>query len=460
MRGISNRISNMRKNSDKVAERKKLSRRDIVRLTAAAAVVGPFVAFPDRARASQKTLKIAKWAHFVPEYDDWFEDVLAPEWGRQHDTKVVVSHIPVENIHAVAEAEVAAGKGHDVFVFPWPPAEFQKHAIDHAEIYQTVSLKFGSIARLAHRSTFNPAAKKYFAFADSWIPAPLHYYEDYWGEIGMPFGPIHYGGLRSGARELRAKLGVPCGLALAPSLESNITLHTLLYGFRSSVIDAKGEVMIGRNARTIEALKYVKALYDEAGTPDQLAWNSSGNVLAMLGRKTSCTINGIGLLRAAEKKDPGLAAKIRLSPPLLGSAGVLGFPHATNCSVVWNFADNQDGAKQFLIDLIQNSTTVYDKSQGCNFPFYQVTVPDLIVRLEKDPHGDPPYKYKDLRDALYWTRNLGFPGYANPVGMEVFNSFIIPKMFISVVKGDLSPEDAAHAAEAEVLKISDRWKQA
>ena len=53
-------------------------------------------------------------------------------------------------------------------------------------------------------------------------------------------------------------------------------MHTLLYGFRSSVIDASGEVKIGKNARTIEALKYVKALYDEAGTPDQLAWRSSG----------------------------------------------------------------------------------------------------------------------------------------------------------------------------------------
>jgi multiple sugar transport system substrate-binding protein len=444
----------------KITECKRISRRDVVRLTAAAAAVAPFVALPDRALASRKTLKIAKWAHFLPEYDDWFENVLAAEWGRQRDIKIVVDHIPVDKIHAVAQAEVATAKGHDVFVFPWPPAEFQRHVIDHAEIYQTVSLKFGSIDRLAHKSTFDPRAKKYFAFADSWIPAPLHYFEDYWGEVGMPLGPIHYGSLRSGGRELRTKLGVPCGLALAPSLESNITLHTLLYGFRSSVIDAAGEVTIGRNARTIEALKYVKALYEEAGTPDQLTWGSSGNVQAMVARKTSCTINGIALLRAAEKKDPGVAAKIRLSPPLIGSAGVLAFPHVTNCSVVWNFADNQDGAKQFLIDLIQNSRTAYDKSEGCNFPFYQVTVPDLIIRLENDPHGEPPYKYKDLRDALYWTRNLGFPGYANPVGMEVFNSFVIPRMFISVVTGELSPEDAAHAAEAEVLRIADRWKQA
>ena len=122
-------------------------------------------------------------------------------------------------------------------------------------------------------------------------------------------------------------------------------------------------------------------------------------------------------------------------------------------------AENREGAKQFLSDLIDSSKTVYEKSQGCNFPIYQKTVPDLIVRLEKDPQGDPPYKYKELKDALHWTTNLGFPGYANPVAMEAFNSFVIPRMFLRVVKGELSPEDAARAAETEVKQIADRWKQ-
>jgi multiple sugar transport system substrate-binding protein len=437
----------------------KPSRRDVVRLAAAAAV-GPFVAFPDRTLASQQTLKIAKWAHFLPEYDEWFDGVLAVEWGRRHDTKVTVDQIPVERIHAVAAAEIAAGSGHDVFMFPWPPAEFRKHVIDHTEIYQTAAFKFGNLDRFAHRSTFDPLAKKYFAFADSWIPAPLHYFEDHWREVGMPLGPVHYGSLRSGGQRIREALGVPCGLALAPSLESNVTLHTLLYAFRSQVLDAAGNVTIGKTARTVEALKYVKALYEDAGTPDQLAWGPSGNVRAMLARKSSSTVNAISLLRTAEKEEPEVASKIRLSPPLLGSAGVFAFPHVTNCSVVWNFAQNQEGAKQFLADLIDNSRTAYEKSAGCNFPIYQKTIPNLIVRLEDDPRADPPDKYKALKDALHWTRNLGFPGYANPVGMEVFNSFVIPRMFISVATGRSSPEDAVQVAEAEVMRIADRWKQA
>src|SRR5258708_737111 len=123
---------------------KKLRRRDFVKLAATAAS-GPFFLFPGRAASNQKTLKIAKWAHFVPEFDQWFDGELAAEWGKQHDTKVVVDHVPAEKINALAAAEVAARKGHDLFIFPWPPAVYQQHVIDHAEVYQAVASKYGSV---------------------------------------------------------------------------------------------------------------------------------------------------------------------------------------------------------------------------------------------------------------------------------------------------------------------------
>jgi multiple sugar transport system substrate-binding protein len=366
--------------------------------------------------------------------------------------------IPAEKIHTLAGAEVAARKGHDLFMFPWPPAEFQHHVIDHTEVYEKVAFQYGSIPQIAFRSTFNPKTKKHFAFADSWIPSPLHYFEDYWGEVGMPLGPVHYGSLLSGGQRIRAKLGVPCGLAITPTLEGNIALHTLLYAFRGQILDQGGNVAINKNAFTINALKYVKALSQDAGTPEQLTWGSSGNVQAMLARKASCTTNAISLLRFAEKLDPETAKKIRLQPPLLGSAGITAFPHVTNCSAIWNFTQNQEGAKQFLGDLVDHSKTIYENSKGCNFPVYAKTVPDLIVRLENDPEGDPPYKYKELKDALHWTPNLGAPGFAHPVWMEVFNSFVVPRMFMSVTKGELSAEDAARVVEGEVTKIAEKWK--
>jgi len=265
-----------------------VSRRDFVRMAAAAAAAaGTCLRFPVPAGAGQKTLKIAKWAHFLPEYDRWFESVLAREWGERHDTTVIVDHIPVEEVAGRAAAEAAAGKGHDLFMFPWPPAEFQKHVIDHTEIYQTVSFRHGSVDRMGHRSTFDPKAKRYFAFADYWVPAPLHYFTDSWATVKMPLGPLHYGSLKSGGSRLRAQLKIPCGLALTPSLAGNVTLTSLLRSFGSGVLDANRNIILNRGARTVAALSYVKALYDEAGTPEQLAWGPQDHVRAMVARKTS-----------------------------------------------------------------------------------------------------------------------------------------------------------------------------
>src|SRR5580692_9226803 len=141
---------------------KQVSRRDFIGWTASAAALGPFFHFSGRPLASQKTLKIAKWSHLVPEFDLWFESA-AKDWGKLHDTTITVDEIPVEQIAAAARAEVQAGSGHDVFIFPWPPAEYFQHVIDHGDIYNQVATKYGTIPQLAHRSTFNPRTKKYFA---------------------------------------------------------------------------------------------------------------------------------------------------------------------------------------------------------------------------------------------------------------------------------------------------------
>jgi len=438
----------------------RLSRRDFNRLAASTAAVSPFLIFPRRARAAQKTLKIAKWSHFVPQFDPWF-DTVAKQWGEQHDTQVSVENIPVENISAVANAEVKAGKGHDVFIFPWPPAEYYQHAVDHTEIYQRVASKYGSIPQIAYRSTYNIKNKKHFAFADFWAPSPLHFRQDYWAKAGMPLGPGHYGSLYGGGKHLRDEFHIPCGLAFSPTLEGNITLHTMLYAFRAWILNGNGEVLFNQNVFAGVALKYLQQLFRETGTPEQLSWRAGGSAQAMLAGKTSCAINAISLLRAAEEKDPEMAGKIWLQQPLLGRSGmgVTALPHITNCSVVWNFGDNQDDAKQFVADLVDTSRTGYASSLGFNFPTYPKTVPDLIVKLTKDPRASPPDKYVVLKDALHWTPNLGVPGFSTPAYMEVFNSFLIPKMVERVLKGQSSPEEAAATAAAAIQRIALKWQQ-
>lgn len=438
----------------------RLARRKLLKLAAGIAATGPLLLSSRRAQAGSRTLRIAKWAHFVPEFDQWFTSYVR-DWGLHNDTKVVVDRIPVEKVADAAAAQIRAGEGHDIFMFPWPPAEYYPHTIDHTEIYQAVAAKYGAIPQLAYRSTFNPANRRHFAFADFWLPSPLHFLQDHWAKVDMPFGPLSYDSLRTGGKTLREKYGLPAGLAFTATLEGNVTLHTLLYAFRAWILDGNGSVVFNKNAFAVGALKYVQALYRESGTPEQLDWKPGGNVRAILERRTSCTTNAISLLRLAEKQDARLAGQLWLQPPLLGTngMGITALPHITNCSVIWRFARNQSAARQFLADLIDSSRLGYERSLGCNFPIYPKTVPDLIVRLSNDSRADPPGKYVELKDALHWTPNLGVPGFATPEYMEIFNSSLVPRMVQSVLTGERSPEDAATVAAAEMQRIVAKWQQ-
>jgi len=46
------------------------------------------------------------------------------------------------------------------------------------------------------------------------------------------------------------------------------------------------------------------------------------------------------------------------------------------------------------------------------------------------------------------------------VWMEAFNTSVVPRMFARYAKGELTAEEAARAAEAEVKEIIKKWKDA
>ncbi len=104
------------------SKRNILSRRGFVKKSAAAAVtlgvMGPAIIIPGRAQ--QKTLKILKWKHFVPEFDRWFIDTYVKEWGEKNGTKVIVESIGLGELAGRAVAEAQSQRGHDLVLLITP----------------------------------------------------------------------------------------------------------------------------------------------------------------------------------------------------------------------------------------------------------------------------------------------------------------------------------------------------
>ena len=432
-----------------------LTRRRLLKL-GAGAMTSAFL-FPRRAGADQKTLEIAQWSHFVPAYDPWF-DRFAKEWGERHDTRVVVDHIAIGEIAARAAAEVAAQRGHDLFMFLSPPAAFEDQVIDHREIYEEVQRRNGQAIDLAVRSTFNPKTKKFFGFSDSFVPDPGNYRQDLWSQAGFPRGPDSYDDLLAGGRRIRETFGNPVGIGLSQELDTNMATRAILWSFGGAEQDEGGNVALF-SKHTIEAVKYVRQLYRTCETPEVFSWDTSSNNRGILSGRLSYVQNAISITRSAEKNNPEMSKQIQLAAALRGPMRRLAPPNNVQTYVIWKFAENKESAKLFLRDFIDDFATAFKASEFYNFPCFPSTVPDLAQRLANDPSAVPRNKYDVLAKVTSWTTNVGYPGYATAAIDRAFNTFVLPTMFAKAARDEMTPEDAVRSADSELRRIFAAWKQ-
>src|SRR5687768_1253631 len=114
-------------------------------------------------------LRIIQWSHFVPAYDEWFDNTYIKQWGEKNNVQVKVDHVDFAELPTRAASEVAAQSGHDLFWFLSPPAAFEDQVIDHEDIVQEVKRQVGGdMITVCDRSTWNPKTEKRFGFSDNW----------------------------------------------------------------------------------------------------------------------------------------------------------------------------------------------------------------------------------------------------------------------------------------------------
>ncbi len=422
---------------------------------ALAAGVGSSLIVPGRASAQQKTLKILQWNHFVPGYDKWFNNTYVKEWGEKNNTKVTVDNIGIGGINTRGAAEVSAQKGHDLFLFNWPPPVHEDSVIDLREVYEECEQRYGKPIDLATKSTYNPKTKKFYGFSDSYVPDPINYRKDLWDDVGM--FPGSWDDIRVGGRKIKQKHGIPVGIGLASEIDTNMALRAIMYSFGSSVQDAEGTPVL-KSTQTLEAIKFVKALFEECMTEEVFSWEPSSNNRFMLAGKGSLALNAISITRTGENKKIPVADNIWPAKAAQGPVRRIGLEHVMNVYVIWKFAANIDGAKQFLVDYLGNFRQAFMASEFYNFPCFPQTVPDLTQVISNDAKATPPDKYKVLEDVLDWATNVGYPGYANAAIDEVFSKWIVSTMFAQAAVGKMSPEAAMNQADVEVRRIFKKWR--
>lgn len=438
-----------------------LARRDFLRLAAGGAALlaaGAGCAFGSEPakRAVSKgrpTLRIAKRTNYISGYDEWFDMQYARRWGERNDVDVIVEHFDVNQAQAHAAAEAASRRGHDLFQLVASAAPFEDDVIDHRDVIEAVEAKFGKMPPFVERSIVNPRTGKYFAFSDSWNASPVHYRTDLWDGVGQPGT---WDDVLAAGKVLKAR-GHPLGIGMGSDVESNATLLGLMLGYGGSIQDEDARVSINSRA-TVEAVNVGAALFRSAMTDEVLAWDIASNNRYLVSGRGSLIVNSIAALRALETQDADLAAKTGLRPIPAGPAGNYG-PYAVNVYMIWNFSENQETAKQFLVDLISDSRASFLASRYLQIPSFAGAVGDLTAVMATDPGAEPGGKYNLLAGAADWTTNMGHPGHTNAASHEVLDASVISQMFAAAATGAMSAEEAVGDAEGKVKIIYEKWRE-
>src|SRR5260370_893854 len=128
------------------------------------------------------------------------------------------------------------------------------------DVVQECEKKYGKQIQITLKSTYNPKTKKYFALSDSFVPDPINYRLDLWGEIGMT--PNTWDDIRKGGKKIKDKTNIPVGIGLSNELDTAMAVRAILYSFGGSVQDENNRLALN-SKNTLEAVKFVKALYQE-----------------------------------------------------------------------------------------------------------------------------------------------------------------------------------------------------
>ena len=173
--------------------------------------------------------------------------------------------------------------------------------------------KYGKVSAIGRQLGYNADDGTWSAFPDFYINFPGMYRKSMWDEIGML--PDTWDNLRKGGAKLKAK-GHPVGISLGHSNDPSTTWRGLLWSYGASEQDEAGKKIILDSKETVEAAKYVAALYKEAMTSTCCRGMTPATTNISISGVGSYIINPISAYRTFQKPNKaGADDTFVMSPP-------------------------------------------------------------------------------------------------------------------------------------------------
>ena len=273
---------------------------------------------PRRRDPSEARSRSSSGDTLVPAYDQWF-DSFAQRWGEQNSLQVRVDHVPNLELPARYAAEVASQAGHDIIQFAATggPNLFSRHLEDQDELMNRLDREQGGWESSARNLAFVDGHWK--ALPDFFLCPTICYRIDLFQQEGLEAPRTWNDLLVSGAR-LKPK-GNPGGIGyVAGHPDANVASRAILWSFGGSYVAQDGKTVTLDSKETREALRFGKALLEEAMTEEVYSWDDTSNNKMLAAGRAGWIHNPISAYLTIQKENPELADRIGIAPTPMGPA--------------------------------------------------------------------------------------------------------------------------------------------
>jgi multiple sugar transport system substrate-binding protein len=429
--------------------------------TAAAKPTTATAAAPTTAAAVSQNLggelSILQQSHFVPAYDTWF-DKMATDWGSKNKVNVTVDHINGLDLPARFAAESAARSGHDMIEFNGlvQTYRYEKQLLDLTDLVNFGIEKYGQPTLLA---------KGMGLINNAWRAVPNFYIiiaplarDDLMQTIGNP-ALKSWDDVRQACGKLKAQSNNPAGIAISHCNDSEHNWRSVMWTFGASEVQQDGKTLNVDTREFRDFLDFAKAFYQEANEPEVFAWDNVSDNRYLGSGKGSFIHDAISSLRSIQprpdKPDPDaqkLYDSISIRPVLAGPAGQHIMPDV-NVYSMWQFGRNQEAAKAFLHDYLDNWKEAMAQSTGYNMPMFENLFAKPMPVIGDDP------KYQLLQDFKgdQVLHTFGYPGPPNAAAQEVQANFHLSDVIGIYVRGNTSLDATIKEATNRLKPIYDKY---
>ena len=412
------------------------SRRDVLKISALAGF-GTLLG-AGRGQAAPKALSLMHESSFIPPFDAYVKNTLAPAYEKLSGIKVDYQLLSVGSLQTRVTAVAETGSGPDMTLnfFNWPFLYGDKY-VDVSDIAEAIGQKGGGWHKAAEEAVIVGGKWKAIPFGN--VGQLMNWRTDWFAEVGIKTFPDTWDELLAAGIKLK-KAGHPFGFELGHGFGDNHGwLYPLLWSYGAREVEPDGKTVAIDSAETARAVDFCRTFFQQTMFQDVLGWTDVNNNKAYLSEQISCTNNAESILWSAKKDFPEIAKVTDQSLNPKGPTGQRFHILAPWSHSIFTHTPDHKAAKDFMVWLMDPKQVGgwYDTAASYYAPSLHMYDDAPLWHVE--PRNLP------YRDSLA-TSHL--PGWPAPIGRpqsESVAKYVVVDMFAKACAGKSTKEVIADA---------------